>query len=238
MLARSMSWTCHGTDNASMADALCASGIVKSPHVEAAIRAVDRAKCVPATEEAYMDAPQLLGYNATISAPHMHAHCLELLADHLQPGACVLDVGAGSGYLTAVFAHMVCSGGAPGLVVGVEHIPQLVRSARRNLTAAAPWAAKLMERGQLRLVEGDGRDGYKAAAPYDVIHVGAAAPSVPVALLAQLKPGGRLVVPVGLPRQQQQLLLVDKGMDGKLLQQAAMKVMYVPLTARDKQLQR
>ncbi len=69
------------------------------------MRRVDRKNYCP--HNSYMDAPQSIGYNATISAPHMHAHALELLKDHLYDGAVALDVGSGTGYLTACMAHMV-----------------------------------------------------------------------------------------------------------------------------------
>merc|ERR1712112_302606 len=89
--------------------------------------AVDRGNYVG--HKAYQVASQRIGYNITISAPHMHAHALELLKDHLKPGCRALDVGSGSGYLTACMAHMV---GEQGLVVGIDHIAQLV-------DASLPW---------------------------------------------------------------------------------------------------
>ncbi|GFR40066.1 hypothetical protein Agub_g606, partial [Astrephomene gubernaculifera] len=202
-----MSWTCHGKTNDEMVDALKRAGLVRSPEVEAAMRAVDRALFVPPQQAPYRDAPQPLSAGATISAPHMHAACLELLAEggRLRPGARVLDVGSGSGYLTAVLAHLACRGEG-GRVVGVEHIAELVEGSRAAVRRLG-WAAEMMAGGQLRLVQGDGYAGYPECAPYDLIHVGAAAPRLPPALLAQLAGGGRLVAPVGPEGGPQQLVV-------------------------------
>jgi protein-L-isoaspartate(D-aspartate) O-methyltransferase len=87
-------------------------------------------------------------------------------------------------------------GGALGKATGVEHIPQLVERSRRNL-ARDPALRALAERGALELHVGDGLAGWPAAAPYDAVHVGAAAAAVPPPLVEQLAPGGRLVIPVG-----------------------------------------
>lgn len=99
-----MSWRSHGHDNASLVDALVRNGIVTTPSVIDAMRAVDRGLFLSgesSSRSAYEDAPQRLSHAATISAPHMHGYCLELLAGHLTTGSKCLDVGSGSGYLTA-----------------------------------------------------------------------------------------------------------------------------------------
>ncbi|KAL0364501.1 UNVERIFIED_CONTAM: Protein-L-isoaspartate O-methyltransferase 1 [Sesamum angustifolium] len=170
-----------------------------------------------------------IGHNATISAPHMHAMCLELLEDHLKPGMHALDIGSGTGYLTACFAVMV---GPQGRAVGVEHIPELVESSIKNIQKSA--AAPLFEQGSLSVNVGDGRLGWPEFAPYDAIHVGAAAPEIPLALIEQLKPGGRLVIPVG--NIFQDLQVVDKNADGSLSVRSETSVRYVPLTSREAQL--
>mmetsp|Transcript_7365 Transcript_7365/g.17708 ORF Transcript_7365/g.17708 Transcript_7365/m.17708 type:complete len:164 (+) Transcript_7365:697-1188(+) len=162
----------------------------------------------------------------------MHAHCLELMEPYLRPGGKVLDVGSGSGYLTAVFAMLV---GASGMAVGVEHIGELVeRSA--EAARAVPATAELVQAGALRFVQGDGRLGYEAAAPYDCIHVGAAAFPLPKPLTEQLKNGGRMVIPWGPPSGAQQLMVVDKAADGTVTESVAMSVRYVPLTSAKEQL--
>lgn len=231
-----MAWTCHGTSNNAMVQALEEAGIIRDAHVKEAMLAVDRALFVPYKRNAYSDGPQPIGSGATISAPHMHGYCLELLKHHLTPGASVLDVGSGSGYLTAVFARMVCSG-SEGRVVGVDHMPELVEGSRRAVQAI-PWAKELMHTGQLKLETADGRMGAPEGAPYDAIHVGAAAAHVPDSLTRQLAPRGRLVVPVGPDGGTQHLVVVDKDEDGHLTAKSVMGVMYVPLTSRDSQLTR
>ncbi|CAD6260501.1 unnamed protein product [Miscanthus lutarioriparius] len=165
-----------------------------------------------------------------ISAPHMHATCLELLKDHLQPGMHALDVGSGSGYLTACFAMMV---GPEGRAVGIEHIPEIVASSIENVQRSA--AAPLLRDGSLSFHVTDGRLGFPDVAPYDAIHVAAAAPKIPQPLLDQLKPGGRMVIPVGTYLQD--LQVVDKNTDGSISIQKDASVRYVPLTSRSAQLQ-
>ncbi len=143
--------------------------------------AVDRADFCSAAP--YIDTPQGIGYNATISAPHMHAMALEAVHAHLGErqapphapreadrcdAARILDVGSGSGYLTVALAHMA----GPGCsVVGIDHIEGLVKEAVGN---ASKNHAHLFKDGRLSFECGDGRLGLPARAPYDFIHVGAA----------------------------------------------------------------
>lgn len=171
-----------------------------------------------------MDAPQSIGYEVTISAPHMHIFALELLSDQLKPGSRVLDVGSGSGYLTACFARMI---GESGQVVGVEHQPSLVKLGVKNIRRDE---AALIDSGRIKIIEGDGRLGCKEFAPYDAIHVGAAAPSTPHELINQLANGGRLIVPVGPVNQTQSLQQFDKDANGVVTEKSLMSVVYVPLT--------
>ena len=105
------------SQNARLIERLLNHTIIKSARVAEAMKKVDRGDFVLDKDYAYDDCPLSIGYNATISAPHMHAYCLEWLEDVLKPGAKVLDVGSGSGYLCAVFHELT-----RGKVVGVEHI--------------------------------------------------------------------------------------------------------------------
>ncbi|CAA7400652.1 unnamed protein product [Spirodela intermedia] len=204
-------------------------GIIKSKKVAEVMETVDRGLFVPDGSAAYIDSPMPIGYNATISAPHMHGMCLELLRNHLQPGMRALDIGSGTGYLTACFAIMV---GPQGRSVGVEHIPELVASSVENIKKSA--AAELMKAGSLSVHASDGRLGWPELGPYDAIHVGAAAHELPEPLVQQLKPGGRMVIPVG--NIFQELKVVDKKLDGSISVHDETSVRYVPLTSSASQL--
>ncbi|XP_006659683.2 protein-L-isoaspartate O-methyltransferase 1-like isoform X1 [Oryza brachyantha] len=223
-------WSSGASDkNKAMVEQLQRYKIIKSSKVAEVMEAIDRGLFVPPGASPYFDSPMPIGYNATISAPHMHASCLELLQEHLQPGMRALDVGSGTGYLTACFALMV---GPHGRVVGVEHIPQLVASSIENIKKSA--AAPQLNDGSLSIHIADGREGWPELAPYDAIHVGAAAPHIPKALIEQLKPGGRMVIPVGTTMQD--LKVVDKKQDGSVSIRDETAVRYVPLTSKDAQL--
>ncbi|XP_039054175.1 protein-L-isoaspartate O-methyltransferase 1-like isoform X1 [Hibiscus syriacus] len=235
MIACSSSLSEHNSNgsginkNKQMVEQLQQYGVFSSKKVAEVMETVDRALFVPDGTPAYADSPMAIGYRATISAPHMHATCLQLLEQNLQPGMRALDVGSGTGYLTACFAIMV---GSQGRAIGVEHIPELVASSIKNIERSA--AAQLLKEGCLQVHVGDGREGWPEHAPYDAIHVGAAAPEIPQPLIDQLKPGGRMVIPVG--KIFQDLNVVDKNLDGSVCIRSETAVRYVPLTSRDAQL--
>ncbi|CAJ2664273.1 unnamed protein product [Trifolium pratense] len=215
--------------NKGMVENLQSYGIIKSRKVAEVLENIDRGLFVPNGAQPYIDSPMAIGYNATISAPHMHATCLQLLENYLQPGMHALDVGSGTGYLTACFALMV---GPNGRAVGVEHIPELVSFSIKNIEKSA--AAPLLKDGSLSVHECDGRQGWPEFAPYHAIHVGAAAPEIPQPLIDQLNPGGRMVIPVG--NIFQDLKVVDKNSDGSISIRTETSVRYVPLTSKEAQL--
>eukprot|EP00927_Polykrikos_kofoidii_P048572 TRINITY_DN42832_c0_g1_i1.p1 TRINITY_DN42832_c0_g1~~TRINITY_DN42832_c0_g1_i1.p1 ORF type:complete len:224 (-),score=38.90 TRINITY_DN42832_c0_g1_i1:32-703(-) len=208
--------------NDELINQLVSDGVIQSKEVEAALRKVDRARYViKAREEvAYVDAPQPIGHSVTISAPHMHAHALERLSERLQPGSRALDVGSGSGYFTVALAMLL---GEQGHCFGIEVIEDHVNFATRNVEA--DQGVEFNSRVSFRV--GDGWKGLPSEGPFDAIHVGAAAATVPMALVDQLAPGGRMIIPVGT--QDQELLEVDKASDGQVTCRALMGVRYVPL---------
>lgn len=155
----------------------------------------------------------------------MHASACESLLDHLQPGSRALDIGSGSGYLTAVLANLV---GPEGTVVGIDHIQPLVDMATANMSKSEQ-GRRMLQSAQVKFVTGDGRKGWSGGAPYDAIHVGAAAAEHHKELTEQLKAPGRLFVPVaegGL----QHIYVVDKKEDGTIERRKLFGVQYVPLT--------
>ena len=145
---------------------------------------------------AYDDGPLPIGEGQTISQPYIVALMLQVLT--LVPADRVLEVGTGSGYLTALLAELVAQ------VVSVERHAVLAESARMLLIG--------MGYSNASVIVGDGSLGYPQAAPYDAIIVSAAAPEVPSALLAQLREGGRMIIPVGSDDSQQlQLIRMENG---------------------------
>lgn len=224
-----MAWRCSGRNNAELIANLFQNQVARNERVKQAMFAVDRKNYSLDVYQAYVDAPHPIGYGATISAPHIHAMCLDLLEPNLKEGAKALDVGCGSGYLTACMAKLV---GSTGKVIGVEHIDELTEFSKQNTKKGNP---ELFDSNTVAYFVGDGHLGFPEEAPYDCIHVGAAAAKVPFALIDQLKVGGRLVIPVGTDNQE--LLLIKKGKDNNdLSQQNITGVRYVPLTNKSAQL--
>jgi protein-L-isoaspartate(D-aspartate) O-methyltransferase len=184
---------------------------------------VDRAHYAPSRP--YEDSPQSIGHAATISAPHMHASACENMLSFLTPTSTVLDVGSGSGYLTHVLAALVSPGGK---VVGVDHIQALIDLSTKNMSKSED-GRKLLESGAVTFVKADGRKGRRAGAPYDAIHVGAAAAEHHHELVDQLKAPGRMFIPVA-EGWNQHIYVVDKKADGSVEKKKMFGVQYVPLT--------
>lgn len=207
---------------------LISDGVIRSQEVIRILSRVDRGVFFNGSK-AYEDKPQRIGFQATISAPHMHGYALEYLKDHLTLNSHVLDVGSGSGYLTACMAQML---NFTGKTVGIEHIPQLVQQSVESFERFAP--GKLGD--SVEIVQGDGRLGLSRFAPYKVIHVGACVERIPECLVDQLDFGGRLMVPVGKYGKTQVITLVDKDFEGRVSSQTTFNVVYVPLCDMEKQI--
>ena len=155
----------------------------------------------------------------------------------------MLDVGSGSGYLVACFAEMLAldakkkkNNNNNNKVVGIEHIDSLVNQSMENLKNDGK--TEMMKSGLITITKGDGRLGCEKFAPYALIHVGAAAPEVPPALLSQLASPGRMIIPVGGEYESQSLMVIDRNEDGETTYKDEMGVVYVPLTSEKHQLER
>jgi protein-L-isoaspartate(D-aspartate) O-methyltransferase len=190
-----------------------ASRGVKSTRVLDAMRKVPRHLFVPMALErrAYDDSPLPIGSGQTISQPYIVGSMTDLLA--VSPGIKVLEIGTGSGYQAAILAE------TGARVWSIEIVPGLAAQAR-----------VLLERlgyRQVTLRTGDGYAGWMEEAPFDRIIVTAAPPEIPDALVEQLKPGGRMVVPVG--REYQELVVIEKAMDGRVRKRVEYPVMFVPM---------
>ena len=188
-----------------------------SDRVMAAMAAVPRHEFVPVDlqDYAYENRALAIGSGQTISQPYIVALMTDLLA--LGPEDVVLEVGTGCGYQTAILARLAKR------IFSVEIIRPL-----------ADRAAQQFERMGIANIEtrvGDGREGWPEAAPFDSIIVTAAAEAVPPALLTQLKPGGRMVLPLGGRYAGQELILLEKDAEGEIAQRSVLPVVFVPLTA-------
>ena len=190
-------------------------GIDLSPRVLEAMGTVLRHEFVPAdmTELAYADSPLPIGHGKTISQPFIVALMAELL--EIQPEDRVLEVGTGLGYHAAVLASLADA------VYTVELIPELADTAARAF--ARTGAANVTVRA------GDGGRGWKEHAPFDKISAAAAPEHVPPALLEQLRPGGRLVLPLG-PFDEQTLVLITKDEAGEARTTRILPVRFSTLT--------
>jgi protein-L-isoaspartate(D-aspartate) O-methyltransferase len=186
-----------------------------SPQVRAALAKVERHRFVPAGESslAYRNHPLPIGSGQTISQPYIVALSTDLLEP--QPGQRVLEIGTGSGYQAAILAEIVLK------VYSIELIPSLGKEAAERL--------RTLGYANVEVRIGDGYAGWPERAPFDAIVVTAAAPRVPEALVAQLKPGGRMVIPVGASYEAQQLLLIVKRADGTVERRSVLPVRFVPL---------
>ena len=186
-----------------------------SPPVRRAMAKVERHRLIPEGQRslAYRNHPLPIGGGQTISQPYIVALSAELL--NAKSGDIVLEVGTGSGYQAAVLAEIVSR------VYSIELIASLGDEARKRLQE--------LGYGNIEVRIGDGYKGWPEKAPFDGIVVTAAAPHVPAALVEQLKPGGRLVIPVDSSGEIQYLKVLEKRADGAVSEKKVLPVRFVPL---------
>ena len=194
--------------------------LARIDHISSAVldvmNEVPRHRFVPddVKNQAYADMPLPIGYGQTISQPFIVALMTELV--RTTPDSTMLEIGTGSGYQAAVLSRLVKS------VCTIEIIPALGEAATRRLAD--------LGYDNIRAKIGDGYFGWPECGPFDGILVTAATGHVPPSLVEQLKPGGRIVVPVGGPFEPQFLTLVEKAADGKITTHQILPVSFVPLT--------
>jgi protein-L-isoaspartate(D-aspartate) O-methyltransferase len=181
-----------------------------------AMRTVPRHEFVAESQRdnAYADSPLPIGHGQTISQPYIVALMTELLG--VDEDDVVLEIGTGSGYQAAVLAEIVKK------VYTIEIVEPLAKSATARLSE--------LDYTNVQTKHGDGYFGWKEHAPFDGIVVTAAASHIPPPLVEQLKPGARMVIPVGPPFGNQQLFVLEKKPDGSVTQRSVLAVRFVPLT--------
>ncbi len=191
-------------------------GSTLHPGVVAAMQKVERHLFVPAsqTSNAYLNRPLPIGYGQTISQPLIVAMMTDLM--QVKDGDKILEIGTGSGYQAAILAEIAKS------VYSIEIIRPLGKQADERLRSLG------YNNVELRI--GDGYYGWPEASPFDAIIVTAPASHVPPPLLKQLKPGGRMVIPLGMHFMTQYLMLVEKQMDGSVISRQILPGRFVPFT--------
>lgn len=203
------------TDRGRMVTEQIAARGVRDPRVLRAMRDVPRHMFVPPADQnrAYEDTPLAIGNGQTISQPYIVALMTELVRP--QPNERAFEVGTGSGYQAAVLSPLVSH------VYTIEIVEPLARDAERRL--------KTLGYNNVTVRTGDGYAGWPELAPFDIIVVTAAPDHVPPPLVEQLKPGGRLVIPVGSVFDVQTLLLIEKDSSGQTRTRQVAPVRFVPL---------
>jgi protein-L-isoaspartate(D-aspartate) O-methyltransferase len=188
---------------------------LEDPKLIAAFRAVPREEFISPNfaAHAYDDAPLPIEAGQTISQPYIVALTIDAAA--IGPGDKVLEIGAGSGYAAAVLGQVAHE------VIAIERHHELVAKARERL--------ERLGCRNVQIVEGDGTLGCRAEAPFDAIVAAASGSHVPTVLLDQLKPGGRIVMPIGEPDAVQALVKITKRADGSSIREDLGAVRFVPL---------
>lgn len=191
-------------------------GILRDPQVKAAFLKWPRYLFVEEKyrKYAHIDEPLPIPTGQTVSAPHMVAIMLQIA--NLRPGMNVLEIGTGSGWNAALISELVKTD-----VYSIERIPELVEFARKNLERAGIK--------NVHVIPGDGSLGFPPKAPYDRIIVTAGAPEIPEPLMDQLRPGEKLIIPIGSYHLWQDLLEIIKMKDGSIRIKNQGGVAFVPL---------
>jgi protein-L-isoaspartate(D-aspartate) O-methyltransferase len=204
-------------DYENLIESLIKDGYLKTPAIIEAFKNIDRVDFVleECKADACINAPLSIGFGQTISQPLTVAFMIELLEP--KPGEKILDIGSGSGWVTAILAYIV---GSEGKVIAIERIPELVEMAQKNVSKY-----NFMEKKTVEIILADGSKGYRKEAPFDKIIAGAAAVGdMPIAWKKQLKIGGRIVAPV-----ENSVIVIDKTAKNKYEKREHFGFSFVPL---------
>ena len=211
----------------SLINELIRGGYLKNPSLIESFQKIDRVDFVPENlkNEAYFNQPLPIGFGQTISQPLTVAFMLELLEP--KPDEKILDVGAGSGWVSALLAYIISQYKEVELpkevqlpkVIGIERIPELKEMAEKNISKY-----NFIEKGIVKIILADGSKGYKEEEPYDKIIAAAAAGEIPPAWKEELKIGGRLVMPVG-----NSIIVLDKISQNEFEKKEFFGFSFVPL---------
>ncbi len=208
-------------DYENLINSLINDGYLKTAEIIEAFKNIDRADFVleEYKNDAYVNAPLPIGFGQTISQPLTVAFMIELLQP--KAGEKILEIGAGSGWQTAILAHITSRQPQNNLnIVAIERITELKEMAEKNVVKY-----NFVEKGIVKIIVGDGSKGYRKEAPYDKIIAGAAASGeVPAAWLKQLKIGGRIVAPV-----ENSIIAIDKIEKNKYDRKEYFGFSFVPL---------
>lgn len=198
-------------ENHKLVETLQVKGLLINTRVMKAMLSIDRGLFSLSAASYALNHIRSIGYGAHTGPSTYEAKLLQYLEPHLTNGCKVLDIGSGTGYLTACIATMVQPNGK---VIGIEHIPQLVLLSRETIEKHYP---NLLESGRVKLIVADGRFGFANEAPYDLIFVEGLTRRVPQRLIDQLKPGGSIVVPIGSREKDMNLEQITKQINGDVV---------------------
>jgi len=206
--------------NENLVESLIKDGYLKTVPIINAFRIIDRKEFVrdEDKEYSYANYPLSIGFGQTISQPLTVAFMLELLAPKL--GEKILDIGAGSGWQTALLAQIV---GDQGKIIAIERIPELKIFAEKNVSKFG-----FIEKGIVKIIAGDGSKGYETDAPFDKIIAAAASENIPESWKKQLKIGGLIVAPVN-----QSIYVLEKTGPEEFSKKQYFGFSFVPLISGD-----
>uniref|UniRef100_A0A8D8Q8Q5 protein-L-isoaspartate(D-aspartate) O-methyltransferase n=2 Tax=Cacopsylla melanoneura TaxID=428564 RepID=A0A8D8Q8Q5_9HEMI len=220
------------TSNEEFIQWLKSENLLKCDKLEKVLHKVDILHYVPPDKPCFLlDIQTQLEYGAYIEHPSLILTYLSLIEPHLKPNSRVLEIGSGSGYLTNLISELM---NCTGQVIGVEHVPSLVNSSIQNILHSNP---RLLMNGHIKFVVMDGRRGYAKKAPYDIILMSASTPHLSSSIVDQLKPGGRLIIPLGEPDDVQNLCTIEKFENGTLQKTVITRGSFAYIASRDEQME-